>query len=193
MEQVLAPPARRTASNVAVKKSSARIPCAWDRRNSAQPGPSRRRVDPGALEDLPDRGRCHRDAEPGELAVDPPVSPRLVLPGQPQHRRPHLAMCCRAPEAAPAQQPPHPQPVLPARLTKITGGRLRLNEGTAGRPAGSSSCPGTKRRARRRGRRNMISNHLTTNRYDKLVITTRRTWEMTLSYFAASPKQGIRD
>jgi carbamoyltransferase len=26
----------------AVKKSSARIPCAWDRRNSAQPGPSRR-------------------------------------------------------------------------------------------------------------------------------------------------------
>jgi hypothetical protein len=25
-----------------VKKSSARIPCAWDRRNSAQPGPSRR-------------------------------------------------------------------------------------------------------------------------------------------------------
>ena len=27
---------------VAVKKSSARIPCAWDRRNSAQPRPSRR-------------------------------------------------------------------------------------------------------------------------------------------------------
>ena len=25
-----------------MKKSSARIPCAWDRRNSAQPGPSRR-------------------------------------------------------------------------------------------------------------------------------------------------------
>ena len=24
-----------------MKKSSARIPCAWDRRNSAQPGPSR--------------------------------------------------------------------------------------------------------------------------------------------------------
>ena len=29
-------------SRSAVKKSSARIPCAWDRRNSAQPGPSRR-------------------------------------------------------------------------------------------------------------------------------------------------------
>jgi hypothetical protein len=30
------------SSSPAVKKSSARIPCAWDRRNSAQPGPSRR-------------------------------------------------------------------------------------------------------------------------------------------------------
>jgi hypothetical protein len=29
-------------SRSAVKKSSARIPCAWDRRNSAHPGPSRR-------------------------------------------------------------------------------------------------------------------------------------------------------
>ena len=54
--------------------------------------PERSPVDPGALEDLPDRGRRHRDAEPGELAVDPPVSTRLVLPGQPKHYRPYLAM-----------------------------------------------------------------------------------------------------
>ena len=45
--------------------------------------PARSPVDPGALEDLPDRGWRHRDAGPRELAVDPPVSPRLVLPGQP--------------------------------------------------------------------------------------------------------------
>ena len=32
----------RAMSRSAVKKSSDRIPCAWDRRNSAQPGPSRR-------------------------------------------------------------------------------------------------------------------------------------------------------
>ena len=97
-------------SRSAVKKSSARIPCAWDRRNSAQPGPSRRgaRLIPGALEDLPDRGRRHPDAEPRELAVDSPVSPRLVLPGQPQHHRPHLAMRCRAPGPVPARQPPPP-------------------------------------------------------------------------------------
>jgi len=93
-----------------VKESSARVPCAWDRRNSAQPGPSRRgaRLILGALEDLPDRGRRHRDAGPRELAADPPVSLRLVLPGQPQHYRPHLALRCRAPGAAPARQPRPP-------------------------------------------------------------------------------------
>ena len=112
-------------SRPAVKKPSARIPCAWDRRNSAQDGPSRRGarliparspVDPGALEDPPGRGRRHRDAGPRELAVDPPVSPRLVLPGQPQHHRPHLAMRCRAPATAPARQarPPAADDVDPS-------------------------------------------------------------------------------
>ena len=33
---------------------------------------------------------------------------RSVLPGQPQHHRPHLAMRCRAPGAAPARQPRPP-------------------------------------------------------------------------------------
>lgn len=83
----------------------ARMPCAWDRRNSgpARTVPARSRADPGILEDLPDRGRRHRDAEPRELAVDLPVSPRLVLPRQPQHHRPHLAMRRRAPRPAPAR------------------------------------------------------------------------------------------
>jgi hypothetical protein len=50
----------------------------------ARPVPARRRVDPRALQDLPYRRRRHRDAEPGQLAVNPAVPPRLVLPGQPQ-------------------------------------------------------------------------------------------------------------
>ena len=44
-------------SRSAVKKSSARIPGAWDRRNfrPARAVPAGRRVDPGVLEDLPHR------------------------------------------------------------------------------------------------------------------------------------------
>jgi hypothetical protein len=41
----------------------------------ARPSPARSRVDPGALEDLPHRRRCHRDAEPGKLAVNTAVPP----------------------------------------------------------------------------------------------------------------------
>jgi hypothetical protein len=44
--------------------------------------PARCRVDPRVLEDLPDCGRRHRDAQSRELAVDLPVSPGLVLPGR---------------------------------------------------------------------------------------------------------------
>ena len=61
--QTLAP-VRRSAVN----KSSARIPGAGDRRNPAQPGPSRRRAGPGALQNLPDRGRGPRDAQPRQPA-----------------------------------------------------------------------------------------------------------------------------
>jgi hypothetical protein len=41
----------------------------------AGPITARRRVDPRALEDLPHSGRRHGDAEPGQLAADPPVTP----------------------------------------------------------------------------------------------------------------------
>jgi len=93
-----------------VKKSSAGIPGAWDRRNSAQLGPSRRgaRLIPALLRICQTVDGATRDAEPRELAMDPPVSPRLVLPGQPQHHCPHPAMRCRAPGAAPARQPRPP-------------------------------------------------------------------------------------
>jgi hypothetical protein len=47
-------------SKSAVKKSSARIPCARDLRNSVPQGrPARSRADPGVLDDLPHRRRCH--------------------------------------------------------------------------------------------------------------------------------------
>jgi len=39
---------------------------------------------------------------------NPRLHIRLVLSGQPQHQRPHLAMGCRAPGAAPARQPRPP-------------------------------------------------------------------------------------
>ncbi len=41
----------------------------------ARPVPARYRIGPRALEDLPHSGRRHGDAEPGQLAVDPPAAP----------------------------------------------------------------------------------------------------------------------
>jgi hypothetical protein len=42
-------------------------------------------VDSLGSENLPDCGRCHRDAEQGEFAVDAPVAPAGVLGCQAQH------------------------------------------------------------------------------------------------------------
>ena len=76
-------------SRPAVKKSSARIPCAWDRGNSAQPGPSRCGAGP-----VPALLRiCHtvdgatEHGEPGGLAVNAAVTPGLVLPARPPQQR----------------------------------------------------------------------------------------------------------
>jgi hypothetical protein len=54
--------------------------------------PAGRWIDSGALEDLPDRRRRDRNAQSGELAVDPPVAPGLVVPRQPQYQRPDVAV-----------------------------------------------------------------------------------------------------
>src|SRR6266496_4138945 len=43
---------------------------------------ARRRVDPGILANLPDRGRRHGDAQSRELAVDPAVIPGTRSPGR---------------------------------------------------------------------------------------------------------------
>jgi hypothetical protein len=58
--------------------------------------PARCRIGPRALTDLPDRGRRHAATGPGGFCVDPAVTPRLVLPGQPQHRRPDMTVRRRA-------------------------------------------------------------------------------------------------
>ena len=72
-----------------------RSTAATDRATPAGP-----RLGPGALGDRPDRRRGDGDAQSGKLAVDPPVAPGLVLPRQPQHHRPHVAMHRRTARAA---------------------------------------------------------------------------------------------
>jgi hypothetical protein len=49
----------------------------------AWPGPPRRRVDSGLLQDLPHRRRRDGHSQAGQLPVDPAVAPLGVLPGQP--------------------------------------------------------------------------------------------------------------
>jgi hypothetical protein len=119
-----------------VKKSGARIPCDWDRRrlSPARPVPARRRFDPGALEDLPHGGRRYRDAEPGQLAVDPPVAPGLVLPGQPQHFRPDLTVRRRAAIPA-ADNVLVPRNVVPG----VTISRIAASRPAGSVPAGRAS------------------------------------------------------
>src|ERR1019366_1266172 len=48
------------------------------------PGPARCGVGAVGLEDLPDGRRRDLDPRPGQLAVDPAVTPFGVLPGQPE-------------------------------------------------------------------------------------------------------------
>jgi hypothetical protein len=46
------------------------------------------RFDAGVFEDLPDGGDCDPDAEDEQFAVDAPVSPGAVLPGEAQDQQP---------------------------------------------------------------------------------------------------------
>ena len=52
-------------------------------------GPSRGGIDARGLEDRPDGGGGDLVAEADQLAVDASVAPAWVLPGHPQHQRPH--------------------------------------------------------------------------------------------------------
>jgi hypothetical protein len=53
-------------------------------RRAGAPG---RRAQPGPVQDVPHRCRCHPVAQVDELTVDPPMSPSRVLPRQPHHQR----------------------------------------------------------------------------------------------------------
>ena len=94
-------------SRLAVKKSQRQDPLRLGPQELRPPRavPARGRDDPGVPEDPPHRRRRHRDVERRKLAVDAAVAPRLILTGQPQHHRQHLAIRCRASEAAAARQP----------------------------------------------------------------------------------------
>ena len=91
-----------------MKKSRAKIPCACDRRNSPHPGPSRRGAGsiPAFLRISQTVDGATVMPKPRELAVDPPVAPGLVLPGEPQHYQPHLAVRGWPPGPATPRQVP---------------------------------------------------------------------------------------
>ena len=107
------------------KKSAARIACAWLRRKAAQVWRSRsgRGLDPVGLEDLPDRGGGDLDPEGGQLAVDSPVAPARVLPGQAQDEG--LGCCERW-----------------AVGRAVSGGTAWRGGGGAGRGASAGRCRG---------------------------------------------------
>jgi hypothetical protein len=70
------------------RKSTARIPPAWVRRELPPGGtrPARRRIDARDAQDLPHGGWRHGDAELEQLALDPAMAPQRILPRQAQHQ-----------------------------------------------------------------------------------------------------------
>jgi hypothetical protein len=58
-----------------------------------RPGTARGRVDARVMQDLPDRRAGDPVAEPGQFALDPPVTPPWVLLGEPQHERCDRSSC----------------------------------------------------------------------------------------------------
>src|SRR5262249_45727939 len=68
--------------------------------------PPRRGLDPGLMEDRPDRARGQRDPETDQLPLDPPVTPTRVLPCEPNDKLPDLDRCRRPARAAMRTHPP---------------------------------------------------------------------------------------
>ena len=121
------------------KKSTARIPDAWARKNCRQVGPARRgsRIDARSAQDLPDCRLRHRHAEFRQFAMDPAISPPRILLRQPYDKAGDAPDCRRAAERA-----------LPARVVFLRGQltvpgeqcRWRDREDVA--PAGARYEPG---------------------------------------------------
>jgi hypothetical protein len=70
--------------------------------------PSRRWLDAVATKDCPNRARRHHEAETGELALDPPITPRWVLRGQTEDQLAQLARDRRTARAGAASVGPAP-------------------------------------------------------------------------------------
>jgi hypothetical protein len=115
--------------------------------------PAGRRVDPGVLEDLPDRRWRHGDAKPGKLAVDAAVAPRLILTGQLQHHRPNSTARRRTSGAAAPRQPRPAAADDVAMPPQDRGGSDDQPSGRAGpaRP-GPATSTSNEREAARAGR-----------------------------------------
>jgi hypothetical protein len=64
----------------------------------------------------------HGDAEPDQLAMYPAVTPRLVLPGQPQHHCPDITVLRRAAGPALTRQS-HPAAADDVPMPAHDGGR----------------------------------------------------------------------
>jgi hypothetical protein len=113
----LAPAAWKTASNAAVKKSSAGISCAWDRRNSAQSGPSRRSgsgVTGAPSGGARGPGASERSCRERRSTASPPAAP----PGPSPRAPPATTHTGRRPARVPA---PHPDRAAAGRSTRSPG------------------------------------------------------------------------
>ena len=91
---------------------------AWERRKSAHVVELLgRRVDPGVVQDLPDRGSGDLHPEHQQLAVHPAIPPPGILADQPQHQdanRAHGARPARAPGPGPLGVPARDHIAVPA-------------------------------------------------------------------------------
>ena len=121
-----------------VKKSQARRVAAWARRNSPQVGPvlAWRRLDAVALQDGPDARRSEPDAHADQLAMDPPVAPGGVLPGQADHEADGADWDRRSPWPMGIGPAPTHQVPMPAQQ------RLGLDEESATSGTGEQSSSG---------------------------------------------------
>jgi len=80
---------RRNSTLSTVKKSAGDDPAGLGSQElpPCLGGATRRRIDPGLLQDRPHSAGRDPDTEPGELALDPAVAPTWVLPRQPHNQR----------------------------------------------------------------------------------------------------------
>jgi hypothetical protein len=130
-------------SRSAVKKSSARIPCAWDRSNSAHPGPSRRGA--GSI--------------PASLRICHTVDGATMMPTRQAHRGSAGTPMTRSP--APTGAPPTAQCGAPAAGQNVPGGTTAPTGRGQCRGASAKPWPGSRSAATRPGARPAASRRAT--------------------------------